>query len=70
MDWAQLTRVVKEAKKAGDPIANLIHSLDFANNRCLPACLPAPPPPAVSPRKISLPSTVRPRPSAAAKWRA
>jgi hypothetical protein len=33
VDWAQLTRIVKEAKKAGDPVANLIHSLDFANNR-------------------------------------
>jgi hypothetical protein len=73
MDWAQLTRVVKEAKKAGDPIANLIHSLDFANNRC--TCLPAPPaplPPCRLPPKRTLASLrpSAPRPRAAARWRA
>eukprot|EP01018_Ginkgo_biloba_P036581 Gb_15415 [translate_table: standard] len=32
MDWNDLTRMVKEEKKAGNPVAGLIHSLQLEKN--------------------------------------
>lgn len=33
VDWGELWTIIKQAKKAGDPIANLIHKLDFEHNK-------------------------------------
>lgn len=33
MDWKDLTRMIKEEKKAGNPVAGLIHSLQLDKNQ-------------------------------------
>ena len=33
MDWADVSAVVKEERKKGNPVAELIHSLDLEKNR-------------------------------------
>ena len=33
MDWNELNNVVKQAKKNGDPIANMIHKLKLNQNQ-------------------------------------
>ena len=30
--WDKIIKMINEGKKTGDPMANLIHSMDFENN--------------------------------------
>lgn len=32
MDWPSLQKLIKDERRAGNPVASLIHSLDLANN--------------------------------------
>ena len=62
MDWQELTRLIVEAAKQGDPLASMVHSLD-PNPTPHPHASPSPSPFTVTAHRSPLTTHLSPSPS-------